>query len=164
VKRIRLTTGEIALVDDADYSRVARYSWFVARRGRALIYAVTQLPNGTWVYMHRFVLRLRKGSRGVVDHLNANGLDNRRRNLRRCSVRQNLLGMGLRTHSSRFKGVYWAKPQRAQWRGSWVAQIGLHRKVISLGHFEREEDAARAYNRAARRHYGRFARLNKVPL
>lgn len=156
---IPLTRGKVTLVNDKDVAKLAGWTWrAVYRKGRNLWYAQGYrggLKTREDVYMHQLVAGAKRGK--IVDHKDGDGLNNRRRNLRHCTVRQNVLGAGVRPHSSRYKGVYWSKRDRV-----WRAQIGVHRKIICLGNFRDEGDAGRAYNKAARKHYGEFARLNEV--
>lgn len=108
--------------------------------------------------MHRFILRLKKGDGVQTDHWNCNGLDNQRRNLRRASHAQNQANQRKQNgRSSRFKGVYWNKE-----RQKWQAQIEVGDDRYNLGRYKGEKDAARAYNAAARRYFGRFAKLNSL--
>jgi hypothetical protein len=90
-----------------------------------------------------------------IDHINGDGLDNRRENLRICNHQQNSGNQGPRGGSSRFKGVCWHKNHRI-----WAAFIGIDFKQKHLGHFHTEEEAARAYDVAALEHFGEFAKLN----
>jgi hypothetical protein len=108
--------------------------------------------------MHDVIAR-RKGLRGPqIDHCNGDKLDNRRCNLRDATTSQNKANEGLRkNNTSGFKGVYWSK-----WAGKWMAGIKVNYKRIHLGYYMRKVDAARAYNRAARRYFGKYAQLNKV--
>ncbi len=105
--------------------------------------------------MHRLITRAPKGK--VVDHENGDGLDNRRANLRVCDHRQNR-----RNHqrprkggASRFHGVGWWKRDQ-----KWRAKISVDGRTIHLGYFADEEDAARAYDQAAREHFGEYASTN----
>jgi hypothetical protein len=88
-----------------------------------------------------------------VDHENGDGLDNRRKNLRRATHAQNMMNALSRRGSSRFKGVFWSVNR-------WQAAIRDDYRKVYLGQFKIEEDAARAYDDAARRIHGAFARLN----
>ncbi len=94
----------------------------------------------------------------VTDHRNEKKLDNRRSNLRAATTSQNRGNEGLRkNNTSGYKGVSWS-----EWAGKWMARIRVNYKHIHLGYFKWKTDAARAYNKAARKHFGRFAKLNKV--
>ena len=105
--------------------------------------------------MHRLVLLARHAT--LVDHINRDKLDNRRENLRYATQSQQNANKEKFHGRSRFKGVH------RRWDGrKWVAQIKVHNRRLSLGCFVDEEDAARAYNRAAREYFGEYACLNDV--
>jgi hypothetical protein len=105
--------------------------------------------------MHREILQLYDLS-VRIDHRNRDGLDNRRENLRMATPGQNLQNSRKRYGTtSQFKGVSWAKRSN-----KWRAQIGMNYIRRELGLFRLEEDAARAYDSAAIRQFGEFARLN----
>jgi len=98
----------------------------------------------------------------VVDHINGNTLDNRKQNLRICEQRFNAMNRGTRKpegKTSRFKGVHLDKKS-----GLWVAAIRKDGHRTSLGYFDREIDAALAYNQAAPEYFGEFAQLNDPDL
>ena len=103
--------------------------------------------GGHWVLVHRFLLELGSNDQRVVDHINRNTLDNRYSNLQVCSRSENQQNRRKHQHrlgkslTSTYKGVQW-HPKRNKWE----AQITLQGKNKYLGMFEREEDAARAYN------------------
>ncbi len=105
------------------------------------------------VQMHRFIL----GNESEhTDHINHNGLDNRKENLRACTRSQNLGNRLIQKHSSRFKGVSFYRPT-----GKWAAYIGINKKKQHLGYFQKEEDAALEYDRNAKRVFGSFSRTNQ---
>ncbi|MFA6118161.1 MAG: HNH endonuclease [Sphingomonas sp.] len=92
-----------------------------------------------------------------IDHINGNGLDNRRSNLRGATQRQNLQNAGRRVdNTSGFKGVYYSQASK-----KWAAQIRYEGKQKYLGLFHDARDAAKAYNAAALKYFGAFARLNE---
>lgn len=163
VSEIPLTKGQIALVDDEDYDELSAYSWRAAKVNRKhhspMYYAMrgTQGVGDGVVMLHRQVLRAPLGF--DVDHINGDPLDNRRVNLRLCSMSQNQANRSamVPNKTSRYRGVCWDKKS-----GRWQADIKVQQKSIYLGQYEREEDAAAAYNRAAEKHFGEFARLNEI--
>jgi hypothetical protein len=106
------------------------------------------------IYMHREILQCHGEEEG--DHWNHRTLDNRRSNLRKCSHAQNASNVSRpRDNRSGFKGVVFEKRT-----GKWYAQIRVNRKQHHLGTFTDKEDAARAYDAAARQHFGEFALTN----
>lgn len=155
-KLISLTQGKFAIVDDADYERLLRFTWHYNQKTG---YAVgEQWGNGKKIQitMHREVLHAPKGQR--VDHENENKLDNQKRNLRFCTNSQNMSNRGKqKNNTSGYKGVFWSIPAKR-----WRAQIRVDRKFIHLGLFDSTIDAAKAYNKAAIELFGEFAHLNPV--
>jgi hypothetical protein len=156
VVRIALADGRVALVDEADASIVRGLRWSVMLRPPGLAYARSSIPgigrHGRHILMHRLILDAPAGA--MVDHINGDGLDNRRANIRVCSAREN------RQNSRRklsnvcgFKGV---SPSKSKW----MARINTEAGQTYLGVFDRPEDAALAYDQAALRIYGQYARLN----
>lgn len=155
----KIAAGRAALIDIDDYWLVIPHTWFVFERVRGARkmgpYAWT---NWTYEGGRRSLIRMHQlimGDRNI-DHIFHDGLDNRRSQLRiatRSQQQQNT-----RRHadgSSRYKGVRWRKD-----RGYWQALICKDRKIKTLGSFHNEEDAAKAYDEAAREMFGEFAYLN----
>ena len=105
--------------------------------------------------MHRVILNTPMGM--DTDHINGNGLDNRRCNLRICTHAENISNQRKYSNTmlSKFKGVSWDKS-----RNRWIVYIGVHPKRIFLGRFKTEIDAAIAYDNAARKYFGEFACTN----
>jgi hypothetical protein len=157
MKKVVLSNGAVALVNDEDYILVSIYTWHENKKGHTS-YAVRYNPDHkrTDIYMHRVILCAGCGQE--VDHKNGNGLDNRRNNIRICSKITNAQNRQNSWGSSKYRGISWVKD-----RNVWSAQIQINGKYIHLGRFDREEDAAYAYNLAATTYFGEFAHLNELP-
>ena len=155
--------GHVALVDDADYAQVAQYRWSLFRdrdkRTREVrrLYAYRKWwetdPDGVRLCRGQLMHVLLMGQTGV-DHQDGDGLNNQRTNLRIATRSQN--GGNSRQHASqtsRFKGV-------TRDRYGWRAQLTDNRRRVLARVFRVEEEAARAYDAAAREHFGEFAHVN----
>lgn len=142
------------LVDGADVTLVAGFDWTIGANG----YVYAQRGRMT-LYLHRLIAGA--GPEELVDHINGDSLDNRTANLRIATKSQNGANRGADRRrigtSSRHKGVSWRKN-----RNCWGAYIHVDGKTRYLGSFRSEDDAARAYNKAATEAWGAFARLNDV--
>ena len=158
-RRIPLTQGKYAIVDPDDYERLSRHKWHLQRK-RQTLYAVRQAKghertNGQIVWMHRSILPPPEGM--CVDHINNNGLDNRKANLRLATPAQNARNRrktAVKT-SSKYKGVSYHAGQR-----KWCASIRVNGQYKYFGLFQNEIEAAKAYDEAARKHHKEFAVLN----
>lgn len=157
MKQIELVHRHIfALVDDEDYYQLNKFNWYY-HKTESNIYAKTEI-NGNPIMMHQMVLSSPSGKL-TVDHINGNGLDNRKENLRLATRSQKRMNQRKtkNTTTSKFKGVSWCNREK-----SWRAYIHLNGKFKSLGYFNNEIRAARAYNDAAIQHYKEFANLNSL--
>jgi hypothetical protein len=150
VRHIGLSGGLFAIVDAADFEGLSRYNWRAT--GGDSSYACCEI-GGKKVYMHRLIMNPPAGM--VVDHINGNRWDNRRGNLRVCTQAENLRNSRKSRGTSRFKGVFWDAVRR-----KWRAIIRYQGKTVHLGRFSDEVKAARAYDRAAVKLFGQYARLN----
>lgn len=160
MKKIELTQGQSALVDNEDYKKLNKYNWYAGYYSHVdNYYAMRQIyTNGkqTTVKMHRIIMDAPRNMQ--VDHINHNTLDNRKRNLRLCTHNQNQQNQTPSKNTlSQYKGVSWAKQRK-----KWVARIGINKKRLFLGYFKNEEQAAIAYNKAAKELFGEYALLNEV--
>ena len=151
-KVIPLTQGKVAIVDPDDFERLKQYKWHATKCGRS--YYAVRSANGKSIKMHRQITNAPKGL--VVDHIDHNGLDNRRANLRLCTKQQNNCNTrSFRHKTSKYKGVFKQKGLK-----KFRALTRCNRKSIHIGMFESEIDAAKAYDKKARELFGEFAYLN----
>jgi hypothetical protein len=156
-RRIYLGEGEWTILDPADYYRFGNLKWSISGRD-GKFYAIrgvkTKPDEIKLICMHREMMKAPAGV--LVDHRNGDNLDNRRSNLRLATPTENSCNRRkTKGGSSQYKGVCFHRR-----RGEWVSRIKIHRKSIFLGSFDKEVEAARAYDEAARKYHGEFARLN----
>jgi hypothetical protein len=151
MKKIKLTRGRCALVDDQDFEYLNQWKWFYGNHG----YAQRRLgKRGRMLGMHRVIMGEPKGF--LVDHIDGDGLNNCRSNLRVATHAQNLCNRGKNSNNtSGFKGVNWHKNAK-----KWAAAIMVNRRSHHLGLFSDVQEAAKAYDIAALELHGEFARLN----
>lgn len=148
--------GLTAVVDLDIYRKIqkAGLRFYSSGKGKWL-YAQAHIFKGKGndkvVQLHRWIMDAQPGQ--VVDHINGDRMDNRRENLRLCTVAENIRNQKRRASKSGFKGV-------VQKRGRWQASYTYEGKRIYLGYFATAEEAACAYDRAAREAFGEFALLN----
>ncbi len=159
MKEIKLTKGKVALVDDEDYPELSKWSWFANPGKNDNFYAARRMSLGNSkskiVLMHRVILNI-TDTKTKVDHEDHNGLNNQRYNIRPCTTSQNNMNtVAQKKSTSKFLGVSWAKE-----KNKWLACIGVNHKTVYLGRYFNEEDAAKAYDEAAKKHFGKFANLN----
>lgn len=150
--------GKVAIVDAADYEWLMQWRWYCARDPRKSDYARGTV-NGKHMLMHRFITGAPAGV--MIDHINGDGLDNRRENLRHADHSRNKQNAKRRSQrfTSRYKGVH----KEPIYGHKWIAQLCVNGKVVVVGRCDSEEEAARAYNEAALRHFGEFAHINEIP-
>lgn len=140
-----------ALIDDEDFDNVYKHKWYVTKSCGSF-YAQTSIGQKR-IFLHNFVM----GFVGV-DHINHNGLDCQKHNLRKATKQQN--SMNTRPHkdsSSKYKGVFWNTGKK-----KWEARIMYKGKTIRIGRFKDEKQAAQEYNETARKLGGEFAYLNVI--
>lgn len=159
MEHILLNKNKTALVSDIDFDELKDLGWFSNKQGNTLYVVRNEKHKGEGkrrkITMHRQVLGLSKGDGKMVDHINGNGLDNRRCNLRICTGTQNQQNRKIQHGTSEFKGVHWNKRSE-----KWQSQIKFNKKRRHLGCFNSETEAAKAYDRAAKNLFGEFARPN----
>ncbi len=160
VKRIPLTKGQFAIVDDEDYERINAHKWHSnwdvsSRAFRAVRSTSRTTGRRKTVMMHREIMNAPAGA--CVDHINHNPLDNRKVNLRLCSKGQNNFNQRLRRdNKSGFKGVYFDKSA-----GKWGTEFQSKGEQCYIGLFTSALDAALAYDARITEAFGEFAMTNK---
>lgn len=155
--KIELGNNQFAIVDFEDYEYLNELKWHIYKNGNHLYAKCAFYENKKQknILMHRLILEP-KGK--IIDHINGNGLDNRKCNLRICERHENALNRKKNINNvSGFKGVSWFKHSQ-----KWRAQIQYKKIVYYLGSYENPIDAAKAYNKAAIKFHGEFANLNKI--
>jgi hypothetical protein len=158
-RRIPLSKGKFAIVDPEDHERLSKYKWYTCKRDNTY-YAI----RGKWspvlkkrqtIAMHSEIIDVPEGL--FVDHINHNGWDNRKANLRPATAADNARNSRYQkiNTTSKYRGVWYNKQTR-----KWRAIIFVHQRSIHLGYFENQIQTAKAYDKAARKYYGEFAVLN----
>lgn len=160
-KRIRLG-GKIlsyTLVDDNLFDYLNQWRWTISSQGYAVRRARLRSGKYRTILMHRLIASAPTGM--VVDHINSNKLDNRLNNLRVCSQRENSSNRKSlnKNNTHGYRGVRYDGRQPCR---PWIAQIMVNRKNIYLYSHKTKEEAALAYNKAAKKYHGKFATLNEV--
>ena len=159
MREILLTQGQVALVDDSDFEFLSQWKW-CARYSNghwdALRSSRTKDGKCYTIKMSRQILGLELGDKRQGDHQNHNTLDNRRDNLRICTNQENNMNrMSNQNSSSKFKGVSWYERCK-----KWQVHIQIDGGRKHIGYFNKEKNAALAYDAAAIREFGEFAHLN----
>lgn len=168
-KEVLIDTEDLLRLDKEIPKKTTNGKWSVVlskdSRSQSLFYAKINIlhPEGgldkrgkkktTTLFLHRTILSPPK--KKVIDHIDHNGLNNKRSNLRICTVAQNTANKRKGKGSSDFKGVSWHKRDQI-----WIATIHQKRKQLHLGYFNDELEAAKAYDKAAKDLWGEFAKLN----
>lgn len=156
VAMVPLTRGFVAQIDASDLHKVAGFNWFAVVQSYT-VYAVRRVSGvkgrGSKISMHRQIIGATNDVQ--VDHVDLNGLNNRRENLRIATPQQNCFNRRkTRANTSGFKGVCWNRKSR-----KWQAGIRINRRSVHLGLFETIDAAYNAYCKAANQHYGEYARI-----
>lgn len=159
-KEIPLSRGQIALVDDDQYERVAAFKWSALKAPNGKWYAVratSRKLGRKMILMHRFILDAPDGVR--VDHRNGNPCDNRLENIRLATHAENMHNRGpSQNNKCGYKGV--CQHGNVNRKKRWFARIRVNGDIYFLGYFGTPEEAARAYDAAAVNLHGEFAWLN----
>ena len=157
MKYITLTRGLSATLDDEDFKFINKFNWCIRTNRGGHYYAVSKI-GGKIVYMHRLIMNAKLGE--AIDHIDGNGLNNTRSNMRLATQSQNKMNsIKSRRNTSGFKGVSYCHDKHRN--RPWRALIRFSNRLIHLGHFETSEEAAIAYNRAALKYFGEFAKTNE---
>lgn len=155
VAYVPLTKGFVAVIDASDVPLVAGSNWWALQKANGVVYAVRQmriLGKKQNVLMHRVIAGTPNGL--LTDHIDGDGLNNRRSNLRHATNEQNQRNRGAnRGTRSGLKGVQFHKRDRL-----WLARITVNKKVYSLGYFKEPEQAHNAYCEAVNQMHGEFGR------
>ncbi len=163
---LKTKNGYTFYIDDEDVAIVSKYKWYgytpkrYRKDGGVSYYKpfiqANDRANSSTIRLHRLVMNAPKGTE--IDHIDGDRCNNRKRNLRCCTGLQNKRNRSKNTNNtSGFKGVTWHKKA-----GKWEAQLQRGARHSYLGLFERREEAARAYNKAALEWHGEFAKLNEI--
>ena len=162
MRKIPISQGKYALVDDKDFEWLNQWKWFVCKNGQMMYVhrnerneSIKEKRKQITVSMHRSIMKTPKGM--DTDHINGDGLDNRRSNLRICTHAENTKNKRKTYGTSRYKGVHWCKHNKR-----WYSYITHNKKQTFVGSFNNERSGAIAYNKAAKKYHGIFAKLNKI--
>ena len=153
---LELSQGKVAIVDAEDYERLTRYKWHIIKT-TATCYGARSIKHrkkGQEIYMHRLIIKVPPGL--FVDHIDHNGLNNRKSNLRLCTAQQNAQNhRPQRGATSKYKGVSFSKSKNL-----FRAMIWHNKKSVHLGYFKCEIDAAKTYDKKAKELFKEYAYLN----
>lgn len=159
MKQIPLTQGLFAIVDDDDFDHLYKFKWYAKKKSHCYYACRKKNVNGkkTVITMHSHILKITP-ELPFIDHINLNGLDNQKSNLRLCTKTQNCRNRSKKPgrFSSDYKGV-----QLDKQTGKWKSFIHFDGKSITKT-FSSEIEAALHYNKMASQHFGEFALLNKI--
>lgn len=156
---IPLSQNKTAIVDAEDYDNLMQWKWFISCQGKYAARRIWLSENSKkqQISMHRQIMGDPQNMH--VDHINGNTLDNRKCNLRICTNLENRRNRKKQKNAttSQYKGVSFARHLITK---TWTAAIKVNYKSINLGYFLTELEAAHAYDEAAKKHFGEFARVN----
>ncbi len=151
MKIIYLNNGKEVFVDDSDYEYLNQWKW--TSNGHSVTRFIYEGRVRKILLMHRLILNAPHGT--YIDHMDLNGFNNQRSNLRLCTPSQNAANTKKRkTNKSGYKGVCWYKNTN-----KWMAYIQFNNRRITLGYFKNKKHAIRAYRISAKKYFGEFARF-----
>ena len=154
MNKIRLSNDKLTLVDKKDFITYNKFKWHCIKRGRH--FHVYRRSNNKTIYLHREILKAKKGQ--IVDHINRNGLDNRRSNLRIVNKSKNANNAVYRHNTSGYRGVSMRKNENRN--KPYRCYINYNGKQYFLGNFRSAIEAAKKYDEAAIKYFGKNTYLN----
>ncbi len=163
MRKIELTQGQFAVIDDDDYDRISSHKWYAKKNNvkcKVVYYAATNitiLGKRTTIRMHQFILGSSPNGK-EIDHADGNTLNNQKHNLRFCTRTQNLYNaIGSPYSATKHKGITFNNKSNM-----YRVRISINGKSTHIGCFKKIEDAICVYNNAALKYHGEFARLNVI--
>lgn len=161
MKKIALTQGQFAKVDDENFEKINKWKWQASWDRDSKSFYATGIDYSeklrTPIKMHRFILGLKKGDGIICDHINHDTLDNRKKNLRTATISQSSFNKRMRKNSTTgYKGVYLDKTKVLK---KYRAKIKVEGKQIHLGYFDTPEEAYEMYKKASKKYHGVFGSL-----
>jgi hypothetical protein len=170
MKEIKLTQGKVAFVDDEDFDYLNQWRWQFVFNGYTWYAHRSEYTNGKkTIRMHRLIMNAPKGV--FIDHIDHNGLNNQKSNLRVCTRSENSQNR-LNKHRIQYKGVEYKPTSFKRYKNGktrislskkpYYSSIRVKMKKIYLGRFKTSAEAAIAYNNAALKYFGEFAKLNLI--
>ena len=160
MKKIKLTRGRFALVDDEDFEKVSKYKWqcspssyassanFINSKKKRKFPGIDKIS----IFLHRFIFDEYKKENLYVDHIDGNPLNNQKFNLRYATNQQNQANSKIsKNNKSGYKGVCWDKVNK-----KWIAQIMINGKSIKIGRFKSKEEAYKQYCQKGRELFREF--------
>lgn len=146
-------------IDAEDFTLVNQYHWSLTKSKKNNTFYVTTQKNNKRFSLHRLIMNFPKDK--CVDHINHNGLDNRKENLRICTNKENKYNrLKPKNNTSGYKGVCFHKGKKRN--KHWVAILAINKQKKYGGYFDNAKEAAIAYNKLALKHHGEFANLNVI--
>lgn len=152
MKIIKITKGKEVLVDDEDFEYLNQFKWYF--NGRYALHTTGGRKNPKKIRMHVLINKTPSGY--DTDHINGNGLDNRKENLRTATHAENMMNTDKwKTNTSGYKGVHWNKSKK-----KWIVKFNMNKKEKYIGSFDDINIAIAAYDNAILQYRGEFGRVN----